>query len=227
MKYAALIPMRAGSKRLPGKHTKKLAGHAPAVRSMTAALGTVQIDGHVFVMTDDPTVVEALQEWPIVFLERSPESATDLASTSIVIMEFLARVQPDFVVLIQATNPFVTAWHITHAIAAFEKSGADSMMSVVRWKRNIYEDAPGGLLFPLNRDTAENIRLRDQKGFLMENGCFYIFRSADFLEGKDYKRGNVIPYEMPWWSCFELDEKKDEIVSEFLLQQVIEGRLPL
>jgi CMP-N,N'-diacetyllegionaminic acid synthase len=61
MKMVALIPARAGSKRIPGKNTKPLAGHPLIAYTIAAALESACLS--VSVSSDDLPVDYCAERW--------------------------------------------------------------------------------------------------------------------------------------------------------------------
>jgi N-acylneuraminate cytidylyltransferase len=210
VKIVALIPMRAGSKRIPGKHVTQIGGFSPALRVLNAALGTMEIET-VYVATNDPDVKTALEgkEKHFRYFPRSEKSATDAARTESLIGEFLKHVDCDIVVLIQATNPFTKAYHLKKALAQMEEQKADSVVSGVLMKRYFYAKLGHVMIEPQNRDTLRRVGLANVRGLFVENGAFYIFRSSAFRMTGDILSGVVIGYEMGFESLIELDEPAD------------------
>ncbi|CAD7962481.1 unnamed protein product [Amoebophrya sp. A25] len=71
---------------------------------------------------------------------RSAASATATASSESAVLEFL-KTSPDCKIccLLQATSPLTTAHDLRNAMHQFTSAKADSLVSVVRWKRFFWE----------------------------------------------------------------------------------------
>lgn len=212
----AFIPIRAGSKSIPLKNIRPMAGKPLALWSMEAALNCALID-KVVVSTDSDLVVEHLmQQHPkLEFFKRSPEFATDTASTESAMLEYFETRSCDTICLMQATSPLVTSEDLTKGYQLLENY--DSVLSGVRQKRFIWEQNDS-VFRPVNYEIKNRPRRQDFKGFLVENGAFYISKFADFIQSKNRLSGKIGFVEMPEDTYLELDEPSDwDVIQNILL----------
>ena len=104
----ALVPLRGGSKSIPDKNIRPIAGRPLCAWALEAACLSGVFD-QIVVSTDSSRIAEVVRGLglPVTILDRPAELATDEASTESV-MQHAAQVL-DFSVLatIQATTPFV------------------------------------------------------------------------------------------------------------------------
>ena len=114
-----LIPTRAGSKGIPGKATKPLAGKPLVLWALGAATEAVGA-GAVIVSTDDEET-ERVVGYTIVS-DRPPHLATDTATLDEVAVDLAQELidygasRNDILVTVQPTSPFITAKTIQTAI---------------------------------------------------------------------------------------------------------------
>lgn len=92
MKSIAIIPLRKGSKGIHGKNKKKFLGK-PLFTWVLGAAITSDLD-EIYIATDDEeiqTFVEKEYHWcnKVSVYQRSSESASDTASTEMVMQEFV------------------------------------------------------------------------------------------------------------------------------------------
>lgn len=80
----ALIPARAGSRRVLGKNLRNVAGHPLLAWTVRAAVESERVD-RVFVSSDSPEILEVAHRYGAEPLTRPAEYATDTASTETVI----------------------------------------------------------------------------------------------------------------------------------------------
>ncbi|MGL5904573.1 MAG: cytidylyltransferase domain-containing protein [Cetobacterium sp.] len=222
MKKVAIIPLRAGSKGIPGKNRKKLLGRPMFSWSLGEAIES-NLD-EVYVYTDDQKIIEFVNEeykWcpKVKILERSEDSATDTASTEFAMQEFSTRIgeEYDVLCLLQATSPLIKRENINECLDKIEKEGYDSALSVVRTKRFIWSETGESL----NYDYKNRPRRQDFDGMLMENGAVYGTTKAQFLESGIRIGGKVAIVEMAEDSLIEIDEKEDWIIVEKLIENNI------
>lgn len=224
MKVIAFIPARCGSKSIRLKNIKEFCGKPLIFWSLSSLQESHSVD-EIFVATDCETIKNVVEEFnfsKVRIYIRSPENATDTASTESVILEFIDNNKSifqidDIFLLVQATNPFILSSQIEEAISLFKSSGSDSLLTCARLKRFIWNE--DGI--PLNYDYMNRPRRQDFKGVLVENGAFYISRVENILKYKSRISGRIIIYEMPEYSYVELDEEHDWYIAEFLMYKYI------
>ena len=76
----------------------------------------------------------------------------------------------------QCTSPLTSAADFRDGVAAFSRTGADSLVTVVRTHRFLWKLGADGAAAPQNYDPVKRPRLQDWAGELIENGAFYVFR---------------------------------------------------
>ena len=216
----AYIPLRGGSKSIPKKNIKLLAGKPLCWYAIKAACECETID-MVYVSTDCKeilAVVEAFGFDKLTIIGRSIESADDEASTEYAMLEFASKFSFCHVALIQATSPLVQASDVQKGFELIN-NGADSCLSVVRQKRFIWKEDNNGIAAPFNYQYAARPLRQDFSGFLVENGAFYITSRSALLSSGCRISGNIKLVEMADESYFEIDEPSDWIIGEALIKQ--------
>ncbi|MBA3935950.1 MAG: acylneuraminate cytidylyltransferase [Planctomycetes bacterium] len=221
----ALIPARGGSRGIPGKNIKRIAGRPLIHWTLRAALGCRHIQ-RVFVSTDDPAIAAVARLMPgVEVLPRDPATATDTASTEAVVFDALPRIGPcDDLVLIQATSPLLTSADLDRGFALRAAADATSCLSVVREKRFLWSSDAGGLGSPLNYRPTARPRRQDFAGHLVENGAFYLSTCAAIRASGCRISGPTSVCEMDADSAFEIDEPVDWVIVEGLLARRRMGR---
>lgn len=217
----AFIPLRGGSKSIPLKNIKPLGGKPLAVWTIEAAANCAEID-RVFVATDNTeigTIVRGLDHPKVEVVGRSPETATDTASTESAMIEFAEQQEFERIVLIQATSPLLTSADLTSAFVELARSSADSLLSVVPQKRFHWTRLPDGTGRPLNYDPLRRPRRQDFEAYYVENGAFYITRRVDLLQTRCRLSGKIAIQPMAEETYFEIDEPSDWTIAETMLRQ--------
>ena len=218
MKIAALIPMRKGSRRLPGKHLRMLDGISPAMRAVNAALSAPAID-QVFVSTNDTDIVEHLKRKAVSFI--SQPTASDHSRTEQAVKTFIETIDSDLIILIQATNPFHKAFHLQRGIALMSERKADCVLSGVWVNRYFYEKKGIDHIIPIDRNCKDRPGLAHVEQRFIENGAFYIFRPCDFMRSGKLLNGKIAAYGMSFESLIELDEQADWELAESIISNRI------
>jgi YrbI family 3-deoxy-D-manno-octulosonate 8-phosphate phosphatase len=222
LKIVALIPVRGGSKSIPAKNIRDFAGKPLVYWTILAAQLTEKIE-KVYVPTDCPNIKEVVESFNLSKVEvigRSPETATDIASTESVMLEFADKVNFQTLVLIQATSPLLTSTDLTNAIEQYQTGSYDSMLSVVRQRRFLWNNDRKKGALPLNYDYKARPRRQDFEGYWVENGAFYITERQALLHTRNRLNGHIGLYEMPEYNYLELDEEGDWAILESLAKRI-------
>ncbi|MEK7412832.1 MAG: HAD hydrolase family protein [Planctomycetota bacterium] len=226
MTAIAIIPARGGSKGIPGKNIKLIAGRPLIHWTLRAAVGCAAID-RVYVSTDDRAIATAAKRIPgVEVLSRAPATATDTASTESVLHDAMKRVGDfDDLVLIQATSPLLTSADLTALFSARAAAKARSGLTVVRQKRFLWNAKANGIATPTNYDPLKRPRRQNFAGHLVENGAAYLTTRTAWKTSGCRISGPTIAVEMDESAYVELDEPHDWTVVEQLLLHARARRL--
>lgn len=219
----AFIPVRGGSKSIPLKNIKPLAGKPLVCWAIEALEACREVD-KIIVATDSVQIEQTVLQYSYIktaIYHRSAENASDTASTESVMLEYLqvANLQKDDIfILVQATSPLIQADHFTEALSQYKAGGYESMLSCVRNKRFFWSEEGKSL----NYDYRNRPRRQDFEGLLMENGAFYINTVESILKDKNRLSGKIGIYEMPEYTAVEIDEWEDWLIVENIIKKHIQ-----
>lgn len=217
----ALIPVRGGSKSIPLKNIKEIAGKPLVFWTVKAANECENID-KVYVSTDSDAIKKTVESFgmeKVVVIGRSEETASDTASTESVMLEFAVQYQFENIFLIQATSPLLEAKDLEEGYKLFCQKDTDSVFSAVKQTRFHWEVNEEGYAIPTNYDPFHRPRRQEFKGYYVENGAFFITSKKMLLESRNRISGKMKLYEMDDDSYFEIDEPSDWIIIEALLKR--------
>jgi N-acylneuraminate cytidylyltransferase len=217
-KVAVFIPVRGGSKTIPLKNIKEIAGKPLVYWVIEAALGACCVD-KVYVATDSFIIAQKVREIKdhrLIIINRDPVGATDQAPSEKVLFEFCERFLFEHIFFIQATSPLLTSEDLDCAWQRYKCEKFDSIISVVRQKRFLWQ-VDNGIVKPINYDPLMRPRRQEFDGYLVENGAFYLSHRDKILQSRCRVSGKIGYWEMAEESYFELDEQRDWIIVEQLL----------
>ncbi|HHW21119.1 MAG TPA: acylneuraminate cytidylyltransferase [Thermodesulfovibrio thiophilus] len=219
MKKVGVIPLRKGSKSIKNKNRKKLLGRPLFAWVLWEALKS-KLD-EVYIFTDDKNIIEYVKNeykynQKCRVIERSAESATDEASTELALKEYVQKINNnyDILCLLQATSPLTTTEDINKVLHKILNDNLDSALTVVEFKRFIWSKDG----YPLNYDYNNRPRRQEFEGLLVENGAIYATTKEQFEKTGIRIGGNIGITKMPEDTFTELDEKRDWIIVEKLLE---------
>jgi CMP-N,N'-diacetyllegionaminic acid synthase len=195
MEVLAIIPARGGSKRIPGKNIADFHGKPVLAWSVEAAKKASKLS-RVLVNTDDEAIREvALRYGAEVPFLRPAALAVDTMGIEPVLLDALAWLkehegyEPDAIALMMPTNPMRTPEVIDQAIALFEKSGADSVVTVSEARANnnphwILRKQDDGrvTLFDGTPLTAIRTRSQDLPPTYSRNDIAYILKPSNLRQ---------------------------------------------
>lgn len=201
----ALIPARAGSKRLPGKNTLRLAGKPLIAWTVEAATGSKYID-RIAVTTDDPHAAFcAMNAGAHINIRRPKALALDTSPVIEAVLHALDQAGDwDIVVLLQPTSPLRTSGDVDAAIEACVKSGRP-VVGVTD------PDKPPA--FYRSRETMEEV-----EPFHVLSGAVYVSSVAGLREAREFCTGSV-PYYMPRERSIDIDKRHEFDACEAILRE--------
>lgn len=217
MQWVAYMPLRGGSKSIPGKNIRAIAGRPLFAWALGAALDSGCFDA-VWVGTDSVEIEHAVGRQfggQVRVFRRSAATCADEASTESALLEFAEAVNFDVLCTIQATSPLTEAGDFRLARQQFEQRRADSLLTATRVKR-FYWSEQGR---PLNYDPLRRPRRQEFAGSLQENGAFYLTTRALLQAERCRLGGTIAIHEMAAGSDVEIDEPADWPVVEGMLRR--------
>lgn len=212
----AIIPMRAGSKGLPQKNIKPLAGK-PLYRYAVDEALEAGI-GRVLISTDIPELPEKVASSRVETLPRPAALAGDAVPMADVMMHVLeAEVDPEqIVVLLQPTSPLRDATHIASALEVFRTSDSPLLMSVSEKERSIlkYGFVEGNRYIPLGQAEWVFSNRQALPPVFGPNGAIYIFEAGWFLKNGGFASPDVAVFEMDQTTSLDIDCQADFMLCE-------------
>lgn len=217
-KIACFIPVRSRSKRIKNKNITNICGE-PLIKYVCKKIIKSKLINKFYIGSDNYKIFSKIGKLKnkINFFKRSKKSSSDLASSEVVLLDFLRENKNiDILVFVQATNPFISHKYIDEAINKFIKKKYDSLLSVVESKHFLWEKKL--LTKSINYNYKKRTMSQSLKGYYVENGSFYIFYKDKFLKYKNRLHGKIGVYEMPVESIHEIDSKEDLRIVKKLLK---------
>lgn len=223
----AIIPARSGSKGIPGKNLKKIAGKPLIYWTINSAIESKYIS-RVIVSTDSPEILEISQSYGAECPFMRPSNISDdFASTESVIehcCNWLSENEgytPDNIFLLQPTSPIRKEGSIDMSFELFLEEKADSLLSVNRFHHFLWEDKknPNALYNYKKRPRRQDIDEVDIK--FIENGSIYITKYNAFMRDLNRLSGSISLFEMHDEEAYEIDTPLDFIIVESILKNTI------
>jgi CMP-N,N'-diacetyllegionaminic acid synthase len=224
----ALVPARAGSKGIPGKNLRRLAGHSLVEHAARVARESAVVDRAILSTDSEEIAAEGRRAGLEVPFLRPASLAQDDTPMQPVIEQALealgaSGLVPDIVLLLQPTSPLRTAEHLRAAVRLLRESHADSVVSVVELPRHLSPDyvmrIEDGALKPFLPDGARVTRRQDARPAYVRDGTVYAFWTRTLVEhGSIYGRRSL-PLLVDAADSITIDSAADWDMAERLIRQ--------
>jgi CMP-N,N'-diacetyllegionaminic acid synthase len=236
MKILGVTLARGGSKSVPKKNIKLLAGIPLIAHTIREALLSSYISRYV-VSTDDIDI----QKIALTYGAESPflrpaELATDTASSVAALQNAVAWVEReegvkyDCVIELMATNPLKTVNDIDACISKLIDTGADSVIAVHR----LDDHHPARIKKILNDRIVdfcvpEKLESRRQdltpQAYIRSGSIYALQRNHLMVQGQRYGSIESRPYILPPERAINIDSEIDFMIAEQLLKKIADSTL--
>lgn len=224
MRYLAVIPARGGSKGIPGKNIKPLAGKPLIYYTLEVAKEVFPIED-ICVSTDDDQIRKVVEDFGIaVSFMRPPELATDEAGMHEVLLHALDFYKAkgkeyDAVVLLQPTSPLRRAEHVREAMQLFS-TDLDMVVSVKETNSNpyyvLFEENVQGYLEPSKKGNF--VRRQDCPRVYEYNGAIYLINVSTLRNTQALRElKGIKKYQMDEYSSMDIDTDLDWKLAHLIL----------
>ena len=219
-----LIMARGGSKGIPGKNIKPLAGKPLIYYSIDMARHFVD-DVNICLSTDSNEIIEKVEEYGLkVPFVRPAELATDQADSYHVelhALEYYKKLGKKFdtLVILQPTSPFRTTKQVQEALNLYSNE-YDMVVSVVESRSNPYynlcEENSDGFLE--KSKPGDYIRRQDCPPVYEYNGAIYVVNIESLKKMPEDKFPKIKKIVMDDFTSVDLDNPIDWLWAEFLIE---------
>lgn len=227
MKATALICARGGSKGLPGKNVRMLAGK-PLIAWAIQQAQAVERIGRVIVSTDSEEISEAARKAgaEVPFL-RPPELAQDNSPEWLVwrhALNFLKDSEgafPDALIVVPATAPLRSVEDLERCLDEYEKGDTDVVITVTEAHRSPYfnmvklnPDGTVGLVIPTDGAV---FRRQDAPVVYDVTTVAYVTAPQFVMERRGIFEGRVRQVVVPTERAIDIDTLLDFRIAECLM----------
>lgn len=222
-----IIPARGGSKSIPKKNIKDLAGK-PLLAYPIELAKSIDLINKIVVSTDSEEIAEVAKKYgaEVPFI-RDGELAKDetpmlpVLQHCIKFLEEQQQYKADYILLLYPTCPFLSKEKVLEAIKLLDESECNSVMSVVEdygrfWKNNPTKKEPNKNI-PEPFYPKKYVNRQYYKPLLRENGAIYFSKykalmKKNKLNGKDtwlIDKKSLKLITMPPSEMIDIDTPKD------------------
>jgi N-acylneuraminate cytidylyltransferase len=226
----AIVPARGGSKSIPHKNIRRLAGHPLLAYSIAAGLQAVSVT-RVILSTDDEETADIARGYgaEVPFM-RPPELATDATPDLPVFQHALGWLEseegyrPDIVVQLRPTSPVRPPDCVDRAVKTLlDNPEADSVRGVVPSGQNPYkmwrisEDEHLEPLLSNDLDEPYNMLRQELPQTYWQTGHIDAIRLATVMEKNSMSGEIILPLFIDPMYTVDIDTKRDWQRTEWMM----------
>lgn len=205
----ALIPARAGSKRLPNKNILAFCGKPLIWWTIRTAINSTCFS-KVYVSTEDTRIMDISAAAGASIINRPAELATDKANSLDVIYHALTGINEKELMLLQPTSPLRTEEDIWRARSKYDKESKNGLCAIVsvtendypsewlvtEWEERIVPPLWSGRLARQKKQTATKYKI---------NGAIFCGHIDYIKRHKGFVGPNTFAYLMPPERSIDID----------------------
>lgn len=202
MKVVSLILARGGSKGIPGKNIKTLAGKPLISYSINESLKSNV--NETWVSSDCSEILKVSESYGAQTIKRPDYLSTDLCKSDLALLHFADNIDFDILVFLQPTSPLLSYEDINKGLLKMNKY--DSVFTVYKkhwipeWDSNIQ---------PINWDINNRPMRQEVDYTYVENGAMYITSRPNLIQNKLRYGNNIGILEMPSNRSLQIDDIED------------------
>jgi N-acylneuraminate cytidylyltransferase len=217
----AIIPARGGSKGVPRKNIRQIAGKPLIAWTIEEAKKSIYID-RVILSSEDKEIADIAKAWgcEVPFL-RPAELALDETPGIEPVIHVIDNIegQYDYIVLLQPTSPLRLAADIDGCIDTLKQYGAPLCVTVCEVEKSpywMYETGVSRHLKPI-LDRELYLRRQAMPSVYALNGAVFAGESAFIKKSRTFVTAETVAYFMPRERSWDIDTEFDMKICDYLL----------
>ncbi|WP_295084225.1 acylneuraminate cytidylyltransferase family protein [Ruminococcus sp.] len=215
MKTVALIPIKLGSKRVPGKNIKPFFDGTPLMSFIQQACFDSKNIDEVYIYCSDEAVIPYVLPG-VKFIKRPAFLDQDDKNANDIIREFMNAVDADIYVNAHTTSPFAKVSTIEECVDKVASGEYDSAFCAESLRTFMWQEGK-----PINFDPDHFPRTQDLPQIFGETSIAYVFTKESFL--KHNRRLGSKPYikEVSKIEAIDIDYPEDFEIANAIYKEVI------
>lgn len=217
---------RGGSKGVPGKNIRSLAGTPLLGHAIKVAKQVAEIDRH-FVSTDSPAIAEVAEEYGATVINRPAELAQDTTPEFMAWKHAVGWVQQKFGVFdrfigLPATAPLRLPQDLIKCLAALDVT-TDIVATITTAHRNpwfnMVQENDTGLLNILVQDDNRYVRRQDAPQVYDMTTVAWVTYPEFIMQNESIWDGRVRGIMIPPERAIDIDTELDFKIADFLMRE--------
>lgn len=218
MKIVAVIPVRAGSRRVPNKNIKDFGDSNLLIRKIRQLKKVDSID-EIIVSSDSDIMLEMARNEGVSTQKRPVEYCDEKSKTFNEVVEYIAStISGDVMLWTPCVCPFVSEHNIKLAINTFkreclEANHYDSVVSAKVFKEYLFDEKG-----PCNFSIEHHVKSQDLPNWSVIINGFFIARRENFIKWKFVYGSNPLLVKLNKIESLDIDDLVDFKICESILE---------
>lgn len=220
LEILVIIPARGGSKGIPRKNLRSLAGKPLIYYAIRNALSITKGNTDVYVSSEDDEILTMASKFGAKTIKRSEENAGDKVTLDPVIFEAYQGIcaienkKYDLVITLQPTSPLLKPQSLDEAIGRISSEPIDTFISGINDTHLTWLQK--GLAFVPNYEKRVNRQLLPQ--IFKETGGFFISK-AEFIKENNRFGQRIQIFPLSKKESIDIDDFEDWNICEYYLKR--------
>ena len=219
----AIIPARAGSKRIPNKNVRNFLGKPLIAYTIKQALSCSFIE-RVIVDTDSSKIAKVSlrcgAEVPFLRPAYLARDGVLIIDSILHILKKLKKAEnyvPEYVMILQTTSPLREKKDIEDCWKMMQLGKATTILTVCPTHPRLYHLSHNNDLILVNGLESQSTNIQDWEPGYILNGCFvYIIKMSALLAEKRIITRKTKAIVCPKWRSIDLDTPEEWVMAEIL-----------
>ncbi|WP_289140212.1 cytidylyltransferase domain-containing protein [uncultured Brevibacillus sp.] len=222
-KVLAIIPARGGSKGVPRKNVRELAGKPLIAWTIEAGKKSTYID-ELIVSSEDAEIIGVAEQYGahVPFVRPKHLAADGTPGLDPVFHALTELPDYDYVVLLQPTSPLRLTEDIDRCIEQVLNSGVPAAVSVTEPEKSpywMYTLQENRLMKPLIAQEEVPVRRQDLPPVYALNGAVYVAEVEWLWKSKSFVTEETSAFIMPKSRSYDIDTEDDFLLCEWMINK--------
>ena len=214
-KLSAIIAVRKGSKRVPGKNIKDFAGTSLLEIKIQQLLRFSEID-EIIVSTDCNEMYSVAKKYKVSAKKRDDSLASDHVPMNKVYENLASLATHDHVMYVHVTSPLLKDSSMKKCIEEYQRlpSGCDCLATVKSLKEYMWDKSG-----PINYDPLSHPRSQDLPEIYALNFAVNIITKDLMIKNRNIVAENFHPIVLDNIESIDVDDQEDFEIAELLYKE--------
>jgi len=221
---ATVVPARLGSKRVKVKNLRMLNGK-PLIEYILNTLKQTEYLNNIYINSESDYFKKIARRYNVKFYKRDPKLATSQSLIDDYIYDFIKKVNPEYLAVVNPTSPFITSKELDNAWLYFNNNNYDTLLSCEKIQTHCFIKGK-----PINFNIrGKHPRSQDIEPVRALNFAVTIWNSKSYVNNYEKNAygvytGNLGFYDIEGMGSIDIDYEDDFMLAEFISRHIASGK---